>query len=71
MNPTSPRILNNELFPQPLGPHTSTFIPDLTYQKSKSSNKRDVFEKAPNKGEVFSVGIRRHILGKGFEKDLA
>lgn len=27
---TSPSILNRELFPQPLGPQTSTFIPDLT-----------------------------------------
>jgi hypothetical protein len=71
MNPTSPRILNNELFPQPLGPHTSTFIPDLTYQKSKSSNKRDVFEKAPNKGGFQCRNSQTYILEKGFEKDLA
>ncbi len=32
-NPTSPRILNKELFPQPLGPHTSTFFPDFTWQR--------------------------------------
>ena len=27
---TSPRIRKRELLPQPLGPHTSTFMPDLT-----------------------------------------
>lgn len=27
---TSPRILKSELFPQPFGPQTKTFIPDPT-----------------------------------------
>ena len=29
---TSPRMRNRELFPHPLGPHTSTFIPDFTWK---------------------------------------
>lgn len=31
MCPTSPRTLNSELFPQPLGPHTRTLVPDFTF----------------------------------------
>ena len=31
---TSPRMRNRELFPHPLGPQTSTFMPDFTWKYS-------------------------------------
>jgi len=35
MLPTPPSIRNSELFPQPFGPHTSTFTPDFTWHITK------------------------------------
>lgn len=33
---TSPSVLNKLLFPQPLGPQTKTFMPDLTSNDSSA-----------------------------------
>ena len=38
---TSPRVLNKLDFPQPFGPHTRTFMPDLT------SNERSAIKTSP------------------------
>ena len=34
-NLTSPKILNNELFPHPFGPQTNTFIPERTWGEKR------------------------------------